>query len=76
VDDDADISIDVGIRLLQVLVNVMHTYEALVSWNVESSIQQLQLSVLFTFCLTCRFTVRPQLRQVAYVLSVNRVCGM
>lgn len=61
-DDDTDISIDVAIRLLQVLVNVMRTYEALARRNVGRSIQQLHLSVLFTFCLTCQFTERPQLR--------------
>jgi len=68
VDDDTDISIDVGIRLLQVLVNVMRTYEALTKRNVGSSIQQLHImSVLFTFCLTCQFTVRPQLSNVCFV---------
>jgi hypothetical protein len=45
--DDMNIIIYAAVRQLQVHVNVMFTFEALAERNVGSSIQQLDLFVLF-----------------------------
>ena len=63
-DDDTDINIDVGVRLLQFLVNVMLTYEALAYFDPAAAFVCI-VNILFNMPIHC--TSSTEISNVGFV---------